>query len=150
MVSGALLVAFAASSASGDEPGDGPHESRSSQGRSEAADYRQLLTALTDGKSVAVKVDFRQCTDEAGGKGPGATGGLHINSFLSTQDRISFSDAHDTLDQKNHKVTEYVRYQVTPDGKVSVTTTTLAADNQVDKIYQCPLGTGADFTWPTD
>lgn len=147
LVSSAVLVTVADNSASGDQPPEG----RSSQERSEATNYRQLHAALTDGKSVAVIVDFRQCTNEAGEKGPEVTGGLHIKSFHSTHDRISFSDVPDTLDQQNHKATEYIRYRVASDGKVSIKTTTTDADDTVIRAVglQCSIGKGVDFTWPT-
>jgi hypothetical protein len=147
LISCAVLGAVVENSASGKEA----YAIQSAHRSGAAEDYRQLRTALKDGRSVAVTVHFVQCAGPGGVKGPDVIGGLHINAFLSPQGNIAFSDVHDTLDPQNHKVTEYIRYNVAADGKVSVNTTTLASDNQVIRsvVYQCAIGEGARFTWPT-
>jgi hypothetical protein len=145
LITGAGLVVLTQDSASGSEV------ATSSPGHGEALPtYPQLLTALSRGEDVAVTVSFPQCSAaDTGAPGPAVTGGLRINAFLSSpNDYIAFSDVHETLDPQNHPVTEYIRYKVTPDEVVSVSTTTLAADSRLlrSTSYRCLMGSGASFT----
>jgi hypothetical protein len=114
--------------------------------------YTQILGALTSGKSVAVRVNFNQCTlASTGSSGPDVTGGFHIGSYLVPGNQyIAFSDVHETVSPQNERVTEYTRYRVTPDGKVSIRTTTIQLSdgklsNQVE--YSCVIGKGISFNW---
>jgi len=114
--------------------------------------YTQILVALTSGKSVAVIVNFGQCTLAAtGASGPDVKGGFHIGSYLIPGNQyIAFSDVHETLSPQNARVTEYVRYRLTPDGKVDIRTTTVqlsdgTLSNQAE--YSCSLGKGISFNW---
>ena len=145
LIAGAGLVVLTQDSASGSEvvtPGPGHGQALPT--------YPQLLTALSRGQDVAITVSFPECTAaDTGAPGPAVTGGLRINAFLSSPgDYVAFSDVHQTLDPQNHPVTEYIRYKVTPDDIVSVSTTTLAADSRLlrSTSYRCPIGSGASFT----
>jgi len=114
--------------------------------------FAQILGALTSGKNVAVTVTFNQCTLVAtGASGPEVTGGFHIGSYLAPGNQyVAFSDVHETLSPQNERLTEYVRYRLTPDGKVSVRTTTVQLSdgklsNQAE--YSCAVGKGVSFSW---
>lgn len=113
--------------------------------------YTRLLGALTSGKAVTVAVDFSQCiVVGTGTSGPPVVGGLLINDYLVPNNQyIAFSDVHETLDPHNARVTEFIRYQVMPDGKVSIRTTSVqltdgTLSNQAE--YQCAIGKGIHFT----
>ncbi|WP_433296475.1 VirK family protein [Pseudonocardia sp. CA-142604] len=112
--------------------------------------YPRLIAALNRGADVTVTISFSECIAAGtGAAGPAVIGGLHINAFLRSQENyVAFSDVHKTLDLQNHPITEYIRYKVTPDDVVSVSTTTLAADSRVlrSPSYRCPMGSGASFT----
>jgi hypothetical protein len=118
-----------------------------------AISYPQLLSSLMRGENVAITVNFTECTIPAtGAAGPKIVAGLHIDSFLSPQSpspAIAFSDVHDTLNTKNQKVTEYIRYRVTPDNVVSISEVAMSAGGAVDSgaQYQCVIGKGAQFHW---
>ena len=146
LITAAGLVMLAQGSASGSEV-----VTSSSLNHGEAlSTYPQLIAALSRGEDVAVTVSFPECTAaDTGVPGPAVTGGLHINAFLSSQGNyVAFADVHKTLDSQNHPITEYIRYKVTPDNVVSVSTTTLTADSRLlrSPSYQCPMGSGASFT----
>lgn len=127
-----------------------------SQGESETdsaqlGGYSRVLGALTSGRAVAVVVNFSQCVVVGtGAGGPQVVGGFVINDYLVPNNQfIAFSDVHETLDPQNARVTEYTRYQVMPDGKTSIRTTSVrlsdgALIHQVE--YQCTLGKGINFT----
>ncbi|NMH78605.1 VirK family protein [Pseudonocardia xinjiangensis] len=111
--------------------------------------YPQLVTALSHSEDVAIAVSFPKCTAaDTGAPGPAVSGGLHINGFQISQDNVAFSDVHQTLDPQSHPVTEYIRYKVTADSAVTVSTTTLAADSHVlrSTSFRCPMNSGASFT----
>lgn len=114
--------------------------------------YPHLLAALTTGKSVAVTVQFNECTVVgSGANGPVVTGGFRIDSFIVPNNRhIAFADVHQTLNPQNQQVTEYVRYRVTPDDNVSVRTAsvqTSTGEVRNEAEYSCAIGKGVKFRW---
>lgn len=114
--------------------------------------YAQVLGALTSGKSVALTVNFSQCTvASTGATGPEVTGGFHIASYLVPGNQyIAFADVHETLSPQNERVTEYTRYRVTPDDKVDIRTTTVRlSDGTLSNVaeYACVIGKGVKFNW---
>ncbi len=127
-----------------------PSSRAESEEFSQAQSYTQLLGALTSGRSVAVAVNFSQCSiSGTGTSGPQVVGGFFIDSYLVPNNLyIAFSDVHETLSPQNARVTEYTRYRVTPDGQVSIrTASVLLSDgtlsNQAE--YQCAIGKGIHF-----
>lgn len=112
--------------------------------------YTQLENALNAGKSVHVALDFSRCT-VAGSQqaGPSLKGGMQIGSFLIPDGKfIAFSDVHQTLDSQNHPVTEYIRYEVRPDGQVSIRSAILQTSADTASLrgtYICTIGHGANF-----
>jgi hypothetical protein len=114
--------------------------------------YAQVLGALTSGRNVALTVNFSQCTlASTGASGPVVTGGLHIGSYLVPGNQyIAFADVHETLSPQNERVTEYIRYRVTPDGNVDIRTTTVRlSDGTLSNVaeYACAIGKGVNFNW---
>jgi VirK protein len=129
-------------------------QAQGSQVESEAlwqpGSYAQLLGALTAGRSVSVTVHFSQCLiSSTGASGPEVMGGFLINGYLVRNNQyIALSDVHETLNPQNARVTEFTRYRVTPDGKVSIRTASVqlsdgTLSNQVE--YQCVVGKGINF-----
>lgn len=114
--------------------------------------YPKLLGALVAGNSVAVTVHFDRCL-VAGTqtRGPALIAGFRIDRFLVPDNRyIAFSQAHETLSPQNERVTEIVRYRVTPDGKMSIRTASIRArdgafGNQAE--YLCTIGDGVELIW---
>jgi hypothetical protein len=114
--------------------------------------YPKLLAALVAGNSVAMTVHFDRCT-VAGTQtpGPALIGGFHIDRFLVPNNQyIAFSQAHETLSPQNERVTEIIRYRVTPDDKMSIRTATIGArdgslSNQAE--YLCAIGNGVELIW---
>ena len=114
--------------------------------------YTRVLDALTSGMSVEVTTNFTQCAAAGTGVGgPTITGGFHILDFLVPENKyIAFSNVHDTLGSDKERLTEYIRYRVMPDGKVSIRTDTLRArDGKVLKQseYLCALDKSVVFHW---
>jgi hypothetical protein len=114
--------------------------------------YSKLLGALVAGNSVAVTVHFDRCT-VAGTqtRGPALIGGLRIDRFLVPNNQyIAFSQTHETLSPQNERVTEIVRYRVTPDAKMTIRTASIRArdgalSNQAE--YLCAIGDGVELIW---
>jgi len=55
---------------------------------------------------------------------------------------------HQTLDSQNHPVTEYIRYEVRPDGQVSIRSAILQTSADTASLrgtYICTIGHGANF-----
>lgn len=112
--------------------------------------YTGVVNALTNGKDVEVTTRLQECTTPDGKPGPSVTGGLHINAYQIPQGQfIAFSDTHQTLDPQNQSITEFIRYTVTPNGAMTLATTTLSATQQVMSTVTltCHLGKGAYFHW---
>lgn len=114
--------------------------------------YQQLKRALLSGKNVAVSLRLEKCilsgTTQAG---PNLQGGTRIHRFLITEDQhIAFSDAHQTLNGENWPVTEYILYDVSPDGGVQIRTAFANSANRTATqraTYQCMIGNGVEFHW---
>ncbi|CAB3762228.1 VirK family protein [Paraburkholderia humisilvae] len=115
------------------------------------ADYTALEHALADGGSIVnVRLDLSRCTSiESGKPGPALRGGMRIDAWLIPDGRyIAFIDEHRTLDPKNHPVTEYVRYHVTPDNTVTIDAAFAAqgADTAQSRgSYRCTINQGIRF-----
>jgi hypothetical protein len=115
------------------------------------ANYAALEQALTDGhNSVDMRLDLSRCTSTDGGKpGPAIRGGMTIGTFLIPEGRyIAFLDEHRTLDPKNHRVTEYVRYHVMPDNTVTIDSAFApdGADTATARgSYRCTINEGIRF-----
>ena len=76
-------------------------------------------------------------------------GGLFINTFIVLPGRgLFFSDVHQTLDEDNQPVTEYIRYNLTTDDRLRVLLTRIvnSAVAQQDSIV-CQIPLGARFVW---
>jgi len=114
--------------------------------------YSKLLGALVAGHSVAVTVHFDRCT-VAGTQtpGPALIGGVRIERFLVPNNQyIAFSQTHETLSPQNERVTEIVRYRVTPDARMTIRTASIRArdgalSNQAE--YLCAIGEGVKLNW---
>jgi hypothetical protein len=138
------LVVLIQGSASGS-----PVAAPSPDHRNAITTYTQLVTALIRSEDVAITTSFPKCTaGGTGAPGPAVTGGFHLNGFQLAADNIAFADVHPTLDPQNHPVTEYIRYKVTTDNVVTISTTTLGADSTVVRStsFRCPMNSGATFT----
>jgi hypothetical protein len=117
---------------------------------SNSVGYNDIVAALKAGRDVELTTEISQCTTPQGAAGPAVTGGLHIATFQITPDRsIAFSDTHQSLTAQNTRLTEFIRYRVTPDGAMTLTTTALDATDKVlgSMEYDCHLGKGAYFHW---
>ena len=110
--------------------------------------YTRLLSALTSGRDVTVVVRFKLCTVAGtANRGPALTGGFHIGEFLALENQyVAFSNVHETLSPENERLTEFVRYRVMPDGRVSIRTTNEQHDGSVGRSaeYSCAIGTGVE------
>ena len=112
--------------------------------------YTDVVNALQTTKPVRLLTDFGQCANESAGQ-PSVSlqGGLFINAFIVLPDRgLFFSDVHQTLDQDNQPVTEYIRYNLTTDDRLKVSLTRIvssAVATQENMVCQIPLG--ARFVW---
>lgn len=112
--------------------------------------FERLYSALLAGRDVRVVTRFNQCT-VAGTQavGPAIVGGLRVQEFLIPDyQHIAFSTVHETLNAHSEIVTEFIRYRVSSDGKVSVRTASAqhgspSASNTVE--YACELGKGVSF-----
>jgi hypothetical protein len=113
--------------------------------------YAEVLNALQAGKNVKVILDLNRCTTVDSGKpGPAVQGGLVIGAFnVTVQNGISFSDAHQTVDGSGHPVTEYIRYSLSREGKLTVRVSKLAAAAEavLQGEFVCELPDGAKFVW---
>ena len=112
--------------------------------------YNDVVNALQTTKPVRVLTDLGQCANESEGKpGPSMQGGLSINTFVVVPGRgLFFSDVHQTLDAESQPVTEYVRYNLTPDDQLRVSLTRIvnSAVAKQDSIV-CRIPLGARFVW---
>ena|ERR1700726_818519 len=112
--------------------------------------YTDVVNALQTTSSVRLLTDLGQCANESTGKpGPSLQGGLFINTFIVLPGRgLFFSDVHQTLDEDNQPVTEYIRYNLTTDDRLRVLLTRIvnSAVAQQDSIV-CQIPLGARFVW---
>ena len=88
----------------------------------EASNYADVLSALQSGKAPTVLSDLGHCTNpETGKAGPAVQGGLRIQAFMVIPERgLLFADVHQTLDPSDQPVTEYIRYNLKPDGQMTL------------------------------
>ena len=111
--------------------------------------YDDVKEALLAGKQVSVLMDFAQCTDDANRdkSGPKLKGGYRINSFLIPDDAyIAFSDAHETLNKDEKPKTEFIRYRLTADNKLTIRTFSITGDVVTPRArFTCHLNAGARF-----
>ena len=112
--------------------------------------YTDVVNALQTTKPVRLLTDFGQCANESAGQ-PSLSlqGGLSINAFIVLPGRgLFFSDVHQTLDEDNQPVTEYIRYNLTTDDRLRASLTRIvnsAVTTQENIVCQIPLG--ARFVW---
>jgi hypothetical protein len=112
--------------------------------------YNDVRAALQSGKAVKILVNLSQCsTADTKKPGPPVQGGLQINSFIILPAKgILFSDVHHGLDPSGKPVTEYIRYTLGLDSKVTVAVTRLTAAGAVKQDpLVCGLSDGATFVW---
>jgi VirK protein len=112
--------------------------------------YTDVVNALQTTRPVRLLTDFGQCANESAGQ-PGISlqGGLTIDTFVVVPGRgLFFSDVHQTLDEENQPVTEYIRYNLTTDDRLRVSLTRIvnSAVAKHDTIV-CPIPLGARFVW---
>jgi hypothetical protein len=112
--------------------------------------YTDVVNALQTTRSVRLLTDLGQCANESEGKpGPSLRGGLSINAFVVLPGRgLFFSDVHQTLDEDNQPVTEYIRYNLMTDDRLRVSMTRIvnSAVAKHDMIV-CQIPLGARFVW---
>lgn len=115
-----------------------------------AATYNPVLEALQSGKSVRIVSDLSHCVTRGTRQpGPPIQSGFLITAFIAVPNKgIFFSDVHPTLDAADHPVTEYVRYNLAPDGNVIMTVERLSGGvvTKQDPLV-CQVPTGARFIW---
>jgi hypothetical protein len=112
--------------------------------------YTDVVNALQTTRPVRLLTDFGQCTNESAGKpGPSLQGGLSINTFVVLPGRgLFFSDVHQTLDEGNQPVTEYIRYNLTADDRLKVSMTRIVNSAVAnDDTFVCQIPLGARFVW---
>jgi VirK protein len=116
----------------------------------EASNYADVLSALQSGKAPTVLSDLGHCTNpETGKAGPAVQGGLRIQAFLVLPERgLLFSDVHQTLDPSDQPVTEYIRYNLEPDGQMTLNVTRQATSGMAkEPMLVCQLAVGVRFAW---
>jgi VirK protein len=115
-----------------------------------SSQYTDVVNALQTTKPVRLLTDLGQCRNESAGQpSPSLQGGLTINTFIVLPGRgLFFSDVHQTLDEENQPVTEYVRYNLMTDDRLRVSLTRIvnSAAAQDDTIV-CQIPLGARFVW---
>jgi VirK protein len=116
----------------------------------EASNYADVLSALQSGKVATVLTDLGHCTNSETGKAdPTMQGGLRIQAFLVIPEKgLVFADVHQTLDPSDQPVTEYIRYNLKPDGQMTLNVrrqTTAGMKRQPELV--CQLGVGVRFAW---
>ena len=112
--------------------------------------YTDVVNALQTTRSVRVLTDLGQCANESEGKpGPSLQGGLSINAFVVVPGRgLFFSDVHQTLDEDNQPVTEYIRYNLMTDDRLRVSMTRIVNSAVVrHDMIVCQIPLGARFVW---
>ena len=112
--------------------------------------YTDVVNALQTTRPVKLLTDLDRCANESEGKpGPSLHGGLSINTFFVLPGRgLFFSDVHQTLDEDDQAVIEYIRYNLTTDDRLRVSLTRIvnsAVAKQDSFVCQIPLG--ARFVW---
>jgi VirK protein len=112
--------------------------------------YTSVIEALQGTRLVRLTTDLDECTYEDTGKpGPSLRSGIYVNAYIIVPNRgLYFSDVHQTLDETDQPVTEYVRYRLTVDGQLKLARIRAAGSVAVrqDTIV-CGVPRGARFTW---
>ena len=115
-----------------------------------ASQYTDVVNALQTTRPVRLLTDLGQCANEGAGKpGPSLQGGLSINTFVVVPGRgLFFSDVHQTLDEENQPVTEFIRYNLMTDDRLRVSMTRIV-NSAVAKqdVIVCQIPLGARFIW---
>ncbi len=124
-------------------------------GADSAPEYDGVLDALQNGQAVHALSDFSRCAASSDGQsGPTVLAGMRIDSFvLVEQLGLAFSDVYETLDADGRPVTQYIRYNIHADGKVTVRIARLAngAPEAVTQgEYVCEPPDGIRFIWRTE
>jgi hypothetical protein len=111
--------------------------------------FDTVLAALQSGKTVKILTDLGQCSTSDNKPGPPLQGGLQINAFIVVPGQgILFSDTHQTLEASGQTVTEFIRYRLGSDNKVTVAFTRQTAAGIVSQDpLVCGLSNGARFVW---
>jgi VirK protein len=118
--------------------------------QSAESSYAEVISALQTAKPVKLLTDLGQCQYENTGKpGPSLQSGLSINAFIVLPGRgVFFSDVHQTLNEANLPVTEYVRYNLTTDNQLKVRLTHLENSAAIKQdVIVCLSPLGARFVW---
>jgi VirK protein len=116
----------------------------------EAASYADVLGALQGGKTVTVLTDLSHCANpETDTAGPALQGGLRIQAFLVIPEKgLVFADVHQTLDPSDRPVTEYIRYNLKPDGQMMLNVERQTVAGIVKQpLLACQLAAGVRFVW---
>jgi VirK protein len=116
----------------------------------ELSTYADVLSALQSGKTVTVLTDLIHCENpEAGKAGPALQGGFRIQAFVVVPEKgLLFADVHQTLDPSDQPVTEYIRYNLTPDGQMTLNVRRQTTGGIVKQPpLVCQLAAGAQFVW---
>lgn len=122
------------------------------------ADYRALMGALTQGRSVRVVIDYAKTTILVEGKespGPDAVGGMKFESWerfargLLGNDREYVAASHTVLisHPRHGHVFNYVRVRVYEDGKVETLARYLLPTTYevvMEQVYRGEISRGAD------
>ena len=116
----------------------------------EASTYADVLSALQTGKAVTVLTELSHCANPESGKaGPALQGGFRIDAFLIVPEKgLVFADVHQTLDLSDQPVTEYIRYNLNTDGKMTLNVrrqTNAGIVKQPPLV--CQLAVGVRFAW---
>lgn len=122
------------------------------------ADYRGLIVALNQGRSVRVVIDYSKTTIAADGKevpGPRATGGMKFEPWerfgkgLLGNDREYVAASHTVLisHPRHGHVLNYVRVRVYEDGEVETLARYLLPNTfevVMEQVYRGEVSRGAD------
>jgi VirK protein len=112
--------------------------------------YDAVVSALQNGKTVTVLTDLSHCANpETGKPGPALQGGYRIQAFLVVPERgLVFADVHQTLDASDQPVTEYIRYNLKPDGQMTLNVRRQTAVGMAkEPPLACQLAAGVRFVW---
>ena len=116
----------------------------------ELPNYNAIKTSVLSGKSIHIVIDFSKCSTSAKNIADSTSVGIFSPSSIAITDHIATSLTHFTLNDPSfpaRPVYEFVRYVITDDNHVNLTTQVLDAVNYgpiSDKIsFNCPLETAA-------
>lgn len=130
--------------------GSGSITCSSAEQTPQASPYAAVIDALQGARVVRLITDLSECTyEESGRPGPSLRSGIIVNAYIIVPDRgLYFSDAHQTLDETDQPVTEYVRYRFTTGGQLKLARTRLAGSlASKQETIVCEVPRGARFVW---